>query len=101
MKPVVKAPGPMLLKLRDDGPLSSVAFNFILSRYTEAAKPATTVHGWSSSFDYGELARNSSIREGRVHTPHATWLWVFSGALVGRCRLTLSNPRRKRLEVSS
>ena len=34
IKPVLKAPGSMLLKLRCDGPLSSVAFNFNLRRYT-------------------------------------------------------------------
>jgi len=34
MKPVLKAPGSMLLKLRCDGPLSNFAFNFNLRRYT-------------------------------------------------------------------
>ena len=33
MKPVLKPPGTMLLKLRYDGPLSNVAFNFSLRRY--------------------------------------------------------------------
>ena len=33
MKPVLKAPGTMLLKLRDDEPLSSLAFNFNLLLY--------------------------------------------------------------------
>ena len=51
---------------------------------TEAAKPAATVHGWSSSFDYG---RNYIMRE--VHTPHAMWLWVVSGGL-GLCGLQVA-----------
>jgi len=34
MKSVLKAPGPMLLRLRYDGPLSNFAFNFNLRRYT-------------------------------------------------------------------
>jgi hypothetical protein len=36
MKPVLKSPGPMPLKLRFDGPLSSFAFNFNLRRYKKA-----------------------------------------------------------------
>jgi hypothetical protein len=34
MKPVLKVPGSMLLKLTYDGPLSSFAFIFNLRRYT-------------------------------------------------------------------
>ena len=37
VKPVLKAPGSMLLKLRCDGPLSNVAFNFNLRRYSLAS----------------------------------------------------------------
>jgi len=33
IKPTLKAPGSMLLKLRYDGPLSEFAFNFNLRRY--------------------------------------------------------------------
>jgi len=33
MKPVLKAPGSVLLKLRYDGPLSNFAFNLNLRRY--------------------------------------------------------------------
>jgi hypothetical protein len=35
MKPVLKTPGPTLLKLIYDGPLSNFAFNFNLRRYTK------------------------------------------------------------------
>jgi len=35
MKPVLKAPGTMLLKLRYDEPLSSFAFSFNLRRYSK------------------------------------------------------------------
>ena len=40
MKPVVKPPGSMLLKLRYDGPLSNFGFNFNLRRYTQGSKDA-------------------------------------------------------------
>jgi hypothetical protein len=33
MRPMLKAPGSMLLKLRYDGTLSNLAFNFTLRRY--------------------------------------------------------------------
>jgi len=36
MKPVLKPPGSMILKVRDDGPLSSSAFEFNLRRYIKA-----------------------------------------------------------------
>jgi len=35
MKPVLKAPGPMLLKLICDEPLSNFAFNFNLRHYDQ------------------------------------------------------------------
>ena len=38
MKPALRAPGTMLLKLRYDKTLSSFAFNFNLRRYTMAGK---------------------------------------------------------------
>ena len=34
IKPVLKAPGAMLLKVRHDEALSNIAFNFSLHRYT-------------------------------------------------------------------
>ena len=37
IKPVLKAPGYFLLKLRCGGPLSNIAFNFTLSRYMPEA----------------------------------------------------------------
>jgi hypothetical protein len=40
MKPMLKAPGSMLLKLRSDGLPSKSAFNFNLRRYNEARKKA-------------------------------------------------------------
>ena len=38
MKPVLKAPGSVDLKLRYDGPLSNFAFNFKLRRYNQVTK---------------------------------------------------------------
>jgi len=51
MKPVLKAPGSMLLKLRYDGPLSKFAFRFNLRHYTPATRaPATfPTLAWISS----------------------------------------------------
>jgi len=43
MKPVLKAPGTMLLKLRYDGPLSNFGFNFDLRRYTMEAMEVHSV----------------------------------------------------------
>ena len=56
MKPVLIVPGPMLLKLRYDEPLSNFALSFDVRRYIQ----------------YGYL--------------------VMFAPVVGRCRLTLSNP---------
>ena len=38
-KPVLKAPGSMILKLRYDGPLSKFSFNFNLRRFSEVDFP--------------------------------------------------------------
>ena len=50
MKPVLKAPGSTLLRLRCDGPLSNFAFKFNSRRYTqgrraECGDAPTHVHG--------------------------------------------------------
>jgi hypothetical protein len=72
MKPVLKAPGSVLLKLRYDGPLSDFAFNFNLSRYDMASE-----------------------------TPEHHVIKISVRDTVGRFRLTLSNPRCNRLELSA
>jgi hypothetical protein len=38
MNPMLEAPGPMLLKLRCDGPVSNFAFNLNLRRYSKCPK---------------------------------------------------------------
>jgi hypothetical protein len=38
MRPVLKAPGSIIFKLRYDGLLSKFAFNFILRRYNEVVR---------------------------------------------------------------
>ena len=38
IKPVLKAPGTILLKLRCDKPLSNIAFKFNLRRHTEGGQ---------------------------------------------------------------
>jgi len=76
MKPVLKAPGTLLLRLGCDEPLSNFAFNINLRRYTEQ---------W-------RLLKRSADK----HVAAAAI--AERKAMVGRCRLTLSNPRSKRLE---
>jgi len=51
LKPVLKAPLSMLSKLRYDGPLSNIAFNFNLRRYAEAEEDAAA--GAVSSYSCG------------------------------------------------
>ena len=75
IKSVLKAPGSMLLKPICDEPLSNFAFKFILRRYTMGVP----IHEIDERLDrLPPLLRK-----------------------VGRCRLTLSNPSRNRLELSS
>jgi len=46
MKPMLKAPGCMLLIVRYNGPLSNLAFNFILRRYTAVKPGVKRVGAW-------------------------------------------------------
>jgi hypothetical protein len=66
IKPKLTAPGSERLKLEYDGPLSSFAFKFNLRRYT---KVGDLVAAGQTSLKTAELEH-----------------------VVGRCRLTLSNP---------
>jgi len=68
MKPMLKAPMTKYLKLEYDGLVSSFAFKFNLRRYNMA------------------VARATLGAHGRIQRAHIRYL-------VGRCRLTLSNPR--------
>jgi len=47
MRPVLKAPGSMLLKLRYDGPLSKCAFDFNFRQYTAASLGAVLDSTWA------------------------------------------------------
>ena len=82
MKPVSKAPGSTLLKLKHDGPLSICAFNFNLRSCTEVGAEAS-VNTIPAKFT--ELKDKFG----------KDW----AGAMVGRCKLTLSNPSLNRLEL--
>jgi hypothetical protein len=75
MKPVLKAPGSMPLKLTYDEPLSSFAFKFNLRRYNLDIKPS-----------------HEEVAFGKVHV---------NAPKAGRCRLTLSITSVNRLEVSA
>jgi hypothetical protein len=65
----------MRLKLNCDKLLSTSAFKFNLRRYMKARD--------------------------RVQTQILARVWLCLWHMVGRCRLTLSNPSRHRLEVSA
>jgi hypothetical protein len=69
LKPTLKAPGTKRLKLDFDELLSSFAFKFNLRRYAKAIKNEVELAGMVEAH----------LRDGV--------------AMVGRCRLTPSNPR--------
>ena len=68
MRPVLKAPGSILLKVRYDGPLSKFAFNFNLGRYIEVVN---------------ESAAERHVGIAALHEEMCTKLKTA----VGRCRL--------------
>ena len=74
IKPTLKPPGTKLLKPEYDEPLSNFAFSFNLRRYTAVSGADAT--------DAAALAPSFLSNMGHVHHH-----------MVGRCRLTLSNPR--------
>ena len=75
VKPMLKPPGTMLLKVRSDGPLSNVAFKLNLRHYS-----AVLTHAAPPPPPPPLVVRDA----------HATA--AASAYVVGRCRLTLSNP---------
>ena len=82
IKPTWKPTGTKRLKLQYDELLSNFAFKFNLRRYTAAAAADMTA---------------------AVAAKHALNVRDIARALavVGRCRLTLSNPHGKRLDLSA
>ena len=76
IKPTLKAPGTKRLKLKYDEVLSNFAFRFHLRRYTT---DGVLVHAF---FMHGTGADAAVVAELKALT-----------RVVGRCRLTLSNPR--------
>jgi hypothetical protein len=81
IKPTLKAPGPQRLKLEFDGLLSISAFKFKLRRYnsgTNYQMSHATFHSLNTA-NYEEL-HTALLREEALYS-------------VGRCSLTLSNPR--------
>jgi hypothetical protein len=71
IKPMLKPPGTQHLKLKCDGLLSSFAFNINLRRYNVGARKQID----------NRLKERGAIEDEKLR------YWV------GRCRLTLSNPR--------
>jgi len=86
IRPTLKLPGTRRLKLNDDAPLSVFAFNFELRRYIEAIQAwifrgVQATDAAAASTDPKESDR---MRVGRQRLDFGQ---------VGRCRLTLCNPR--------
>ena len=76
IKPTLKAPGSERSKLKYDEPLSTLAFNFNMRRYTK------------------ELSYAHAVEASALRTQLADLRAQLTAALmVGRCRLTLSDPR--------
>ena len=76
IKPLSKPPGTKPFNLKYDESLSGFAFNFNLRRYIEGIED--------------EVSVLASLQKPKKLT-----------ITVRRCRLPLSNPRRKRLELSA
>jgi len=87
MKLNLQPPGSELLKLKCDGPLSNFAFNFNLRRYTEVVQET--------------LKCDPLYKPPHGHRALVKELKLYIPVKVGRCRVTLSNPSLKRLEVSA
>jgi hypothetical protein len=81
INPTLKLPGTTHLKLKYDEQLSSSGSKLNLRRYTQVDRE---VRMWKS--------------RGRGEVPRDTMMLVDK---VGRCRSTLSNPSRNRLEPSA
>ena len=115
IKPTLKPPGYMLLKLRYDGPISNFAFNFNWRRYTEAdptqaldaaavwpldpaawgGAPRPTASPVTVTVRYGQTVGaggpGGGVRDG-VSVGGGSEATVGPAlAKVGRCRLTQSN----------
>jgi hypothetical protein len=88
----LKAPRTQRLKLKCDEPLTNSAFKFNLRRYTTVLQCADAIQ-----------VRRRSSEETKGEWGGTSEDVVVSVAVdeVGRCRLTLSNPRRKRLELTA
>jgi hypothetical protein len=89
MKPVLKAPGTMLLTLGYDEQLSNFAFKFKLRRYTKAAKAADKEH--TKAARHAEEEAAAALKAGRCPLlAGAGRCWpVLAGA--GRCRPVLDH----------
>jgi hypothetical protein len=80
IKPTFKAPGTQHLNLIYNELLSNIGFKFDLRRYTEAASAAATR---LTNFPGDEAALRAAKEA----------IAALMDATVGRCTLTLSNPR--------
>jgi hypothetical protein len=84
VRPTLKPPGIMLLKLIYNEPLSNFAFDFNLRRYTKAAKAAPAAPVSAAPVSSGKFGALTATKGGKG---------TMQINQVGRCRLTLSNSR--------
>ena len=96
IKPTLKAPGIKLLNLKYDKPLSHFAFKFNLRRYIEVLESATI-----SLAEVPEGTDSLVMACTNFTDTSFNVLEMVRCRVVGRCRLTLSNPRWNRLELSA
>ena len=94
IKLVLKAPGSILLKLINDGPLSNLASNFNLRRYSKDAERALKEARAKAEEDSKQAKANANEkRRADIREMEDAKAASRQERLVGRCRLTLSHPR--------
>jgi len=111
IKPKLKPPGTKRLKLAYDGLLSNFAFKFNLRRYTKDTldmekKLNETVKAIPMSEFRRALENLQDAARKKLASRAVFWNYTLAKSplethLVGRCRLTLSNPSCNRLELSA
>jgi len=108
IKPTLKAPGSMQLKLRYDGPVSNCAFKISLRRYTECslvhvdANPVDAAWGGDRpAFPTAPLRVHPIQFSGNSVADKLADIRKQLTAQVGRCRLTVSKPVLKAPLVSA
>jgi len=92
--PMLKAPGSILLKLRCDGPLSDVAFNFNLHRYTQVVSTLSPRERCAALRSIAPAAAAAALV--RLMTPPQ-----LAAALAGCSSITSTRPTLNRRSESA